>query len=212
MQIGIIHSSGTISSIWGKSIPAEGISFVQKEIADIRLLNECDAVIDFDFESHPGRIALYKQGAKPVLIASCLYTLQELGITNEPVARFNHWPSLQNRNCAELAVKEEHYSTFETVFQQLNIDFEITKDVPGFVSARIIALIVNEAFFALDENVSSKEEIDIAMKLGTNYPKGPFEWCDVIGIKNIYALLHHLSAEEPRYSPAPLLNKTAHEQ
>ena len=56
---------------------------------------------------------------------------------------------------------------------------------PGFITARVIAMIINEAFFALQENVSSKEEIDTAMRLGTNYPYGPFEWTKLIGIDKI---------------------------
>jgi 3-hydroxybutyryl-CoA dehydrogenase len=73
-------------------------------------------------------------------------------------------------------------------------------------------MIINEAYFALEENVSTKEEIDIAMKLGTNYPYGPFEWCKKIGLKNIAALLAELSQTEKRYQPARLLLKEAKEQ
>lgn len=48
----------------------------------------------------------------------------------------------------------------------------------GFVYARVIAQIINEAFFALEENVANEKDIDRAMKYGVNYPKGPFEWCN----------------------------------
>ena len=81
------------------------------------------------------------------------------------------------------------------------------KDEPGLVSARVISMIINEAFFALGENVSSIEEIDLAMKLGTNYPYGPFEWSEKIGLQNIYHLLHKLSQTDKRYLIAPLLEK-----
>jgi 3-hydroxybutyryl-CoA dehydrogenase len=79
--------------------------------------------------------------------------------------------------------------------------------VPGFITARVIAMIINEAWFALEEGVSTKEEIDTAMKLGTNYPYGPFEWGKEIGLKNIHALLDKLSKLNPRYSPAELMTK-----
>ncbi len=46
----------------------------------------------------------------------------------------------------------------------------------GFIFPRTIVQIINEAFFALEESVASKEDIDRAMKFGVNYPKGPFEW------------------------------------
>ncbi len=66
-------------------------------------------------------------------------------------------------------------------------------------------LSINEAWFALEENVSSKEEIDVAMKLGTNYPYGPFEWASLIGIEKIFELLQKLSTYDKRYLPATLL-------
>ena len=80
-------------------------------------------------------------------------------------------------------------------------------DEPGLISVRIIAMIINEAYFAIAEDVSSEKEIDIAMKLGTNYPFGPFEWGEKIGLKNIYSLLVKLSKENKKYSPAPSLEK-----
>ena len=89
----------------------------------------------------------------------------------------------------------------------LNREVIFVKDEPGLVAARVISMIINEAFFALGENVSSKEEIDLAMKLGTNYPKGPFEWAEKIGMDNIYSLLKKLSEKEERYVPAPALEK-----
>jgi 3-hydroxybutyryl-CoA dehydrogenase len=57
----------------------------------------------------------------------------------------------------------------------------------------------------LGEKVSTKEEIDLAMKLGTNYPWGPFEWAEKIGVENILNLLEKLSQQEERYFPAPAL-------
>ncbi|MBL0145641.1 MAG: hypothetical protein IPP48_07655 [Chitinophagaceae bacterium] len=57
----------------------------------------------------------------------------------------------------------------------------------------------------MQDDVSTKNEIDIAMKLGTNYPYGPFEWADKIGKQNIYTLLKNLSKTESRYTPSAQL-------
>jgi len=75
------------------------------------------------------------------------------------------------------------------------------------VTPRVISMIINEAYFALDEGISSKEEIDTAMKLGTNYPYGPFEWSEKIGLKKIYDLLIALTTTNSRYKPAPRLEQ-----
>ncbi len=70
-------------------------------------------------------------------------------------------------------------------------------------------MIINEAYFALEADISSKQDIDIAMKLGTNYPHGPFEWCEKIGIKVVYNLLVNLSENNTKYTPCNLLKKEA---
>jgi 3-hydroxybutyryl-CoA dehydrogenase len=70
-------------------------------------------------------------------------------------------------------------------------------------------MIINEAYFALEDGVSSKEEIDIAMQLGTNYPYGPFTWGRIIGLKNIYDLLLKMAEINSRYKPSALLEKEA---
>jgi 3-hydroxybutyryl-CoA dehydrogenase len=54
----------------------------------------------------------------------------------------------------------------------------------------------------LEEGVSTKEEINTAMKLGTNYPFGPFEWGEQIGISEVKALLEKLTTVNARYQPA----------
>ncbi len=70
-------------------------------------------------------------------------------------------------------------------------------------------MIINEAYFTLDEEVSSKEEIDTAMKLGTNYPYGPFAWGETIGLKHVSVLLSTLAKTNARYTASSLLQKEA---
>ena len=75
------------------------------------------------------------------------------------------------------------------------------------ISARILASIINEAYYTLQEEVSTKNDIDTAMKLGTNYPFGPFEWSERIGLENIYDLLNKLSKADARYAPAAAMKE-----
>ena len=51
-------------------------------------------------------------------------------------------------------------------------------------------MIINEAYYTVQEGTASREDIDLGMKLGTNYPMGPFEWSQAWGLNNIYELLH----------------------
>jgi 3-hydroxybutyryl-CoA dehydrogenase len=68
---------------------------------------------------------------------------------------------------------------------------------------------MNEAAYAVGEGVASVRDIDIAMKLGTNYPKGPLKWVDEIGLDVVFNILKSLDASlgDERYRPAPLLRQ-----
>lgn len=82
-------------------------------------------------------------------------------------------------------------------------------ECPGLILGRIIALLVNEATSALMEGVSTPQDIDTAMQLGTNYPRGPLTWADYIGLDVILSILNHLEDEygEDRYCAMPLLRQ-----
>ena len=78
------------------------------------------------------------------------------------------------------------------------------------VALRVISCIVNEAFLALSEGVATAEDIDQAMKLGANYPKGPFEWADEIGTHSIVETLDSLrTIHGDAYLASPLLRRNA---
>jgi len=139
---------------------------------------------------------------KPVFINSVTETLAELDAPAN-VYRINGWATFLNRLVWEIAGVITPDA--EAVLTSLNIKANAVKDEPGFIAARVIAMIVNEAYFAIEDQVSSKAEIDTAMKLGTNYPHGPFEWADLLGSGNILALLQKLNSTDSRYKPSALL-------
>jgi len=144
--------------------------------------------------------------AGPVIINSVSKTLQELNAPSN-VLRINGWNGFLARNKWEIAglINE----AVEEISTALGKQLISVPDEPGLVSARVIAMIVNEAYFTLEDQISTKEEIDIAMKLGTNYPHGPFEWGDKIGTGSIYTLLKQLSTNDIKYTPARLLKEAA---
>jgi 3-hydroxybutyryl-CoA dehydrogenase len=88
------------------------------------------------------------------------------------------------------------------------IELDPEMEDQGETIVRILSMIINEAAFALGEGVASVEDIDRAMQLGTNYPKGPLKWADEIGLRQVQAVLKTLQETlgEERYRPAPLLH------
>ena len=144
---------------------------------------------------------------KPVFINSVVDTLKELNVQKN-IIRINGWTGFLAKELWEVCgiLNDEAIS----ILQALGKKYVVVPDAPGFISPRIIAMIINEAYYAIGENVSSENDIDTAMKLGTNYPFGPFEWAKIIGIKNIYKLLDKLSVSDKRYSIAPALKQIIH--
>lgn len=137
----------------------------------------------------------------PVFINSTIITLKDLNLP-ENFTRFTGWPTLLQRETLEIATNNVRNTD---ILKKLQWNYITVADEPGFVSARTIAMIINEAYYALGDNVSTKDEIDLAMKLGTNYPYGPFEWSVKIGLQNISSLLIKLSKKDNRYIVAPLI-------
>ncbi len=88
----------------------------------------------------------------------------------------------------------------------------VSKDTPGFVVNRILLPMINEAIFTVYENVSSIEEVDKAMILGTNQPMGPLLLADFIGLDTCLAILDVLYKEfrDTKYRPCPLLVSLVH--
>ena len=99
----------------------------------------------------------------------------------------------------------------ESVVRSLGREPTWIGESPGLVLPRIVSMLANEAAFAAGEGVAAPETIDLAMKLGTNYPHGPLEWGGAIGWRRILGVLEHLGREtgEERYRAAPWLRRRA---
>jgi 3-hydroxybutyryl-CoA dehydrogenase len=85
------------------------------------------------------------------------------------------------------------------------------QDSPGLVLGRIVCQVINEAAFAIGEGVGSAEDVDTGMIHGLNYPRGPLDWADTIGLDHVLSVLDGLFDErrDPRYRAAPLLRRLA---
>ena len=165
---------------------------------------EADAYFDLLFHPDPERTKrLQYLSDRPLFVNSVAYTRREIGI---PAIRINGWPTFMSRETVEIAITaEKQDKLLQEVFNKLEWKYQIVPDIPGFISSRIVACIINEAYFTLGNDVSTKEEIDTAMKLGTNYPYGPFEWSRKIGLHKVAELLHQLYKDDHLYEVAPAL-------
>lgn len=155
--------------------------------------------------------------ASSIIVTSCLGASTTLlaSWTQKPerIVGFATFCPLKDRKVIELAAGMRTAQTSlqqaEQYFQSLGKEAVRVKDAAGLTFPRIVSLIINEAARSLEEGVASAEEIDIALKLGVNYPQGPLRWGDQIGLDEVIAVLEglHLETGDDRYRPTPLLKK-----
>ncbi|PLR78618.1 3-hydroxybutyryl-CoA dehydrogenase [Bacillus sp. V3-13] len=107
-----------------------------------------------------------------------------------------------------LETSDETVEAIRSAAEKMGKETVVVNEFPGFVTSRISALVGNEAFYMLQEGVGTAEEIDKAIKLGLNYPMGPFELGDLVGLDTRLNNLKYLYEKlGEKYRPAPLLEQ-----
>ncbi|GGA82949.1 3-hydroxyacyl-CoA dehydrogenase [Ornithinibacillus halotolerans] len=180
---------------------------------------------DFVIEAVPEKRELKKQvletidqyAPNHIIIASNTSTISptELGsYTTRPnqVAAMHFFNPVHRMRLVEivkgLETAPETVHIIREVAEQMGKETVEVKEFPGFVTSRISAMVGNEAFYMLQEGVASAEDIDKAIKLGLNYPMGPLELGDLVGLDtrlNNLKYLHETLGE--KFRPAPLLEQ-----
>ena len=108
-----------------------------------------------------------------------------------------------------LATSDETYQAIKDESLALNkVPVEV-RDVPGFISNRVLQVMINEAIYSLYEGVASVEDIDAVLKLGMNHPIGPLQLADFIGLDTVLAIMETMyeGYADCKYRPCPLLRQ-----
>lgn len=131
----------------------------------------------------------------------------------ERIVGFATFYPVKERKMIELSwglkTAEKSAQAAEEFFKRLGKETIQVREGAGLIFPRILSLIINEAARSLSEGVAEAEEIDVAMRLGVNYPTGPLQWADQVGLDEVLAVLEGLHDEtgDDRYRPAPLLKR-----
>jgi len=107
------------------------------------------------------------------------------------------------------ATSDEAYQATRALAEKMGKTTVVSRDFPGFIVNRILIPMLNEACFALMEGLASAEDIDTAMKLGTNQPMGPLALADFIGLDTCLSIAEvlHRGLGDDKYRPCPLLRQ-----
>ncbi len=180
-----------------------------------KLLRNDSVVFDFLIDELPTGIEFYADKSVIAFLNTAKRSLSELTftLTQRPAAKligFNGLPTFLNRTILEVCIQHtDTKETLEKICSDLNTNFCLVDDRAGLVTPRIICMIINEAYYTVQEGTATRQDIDMAMKLGTNYPYGPFEWCARIGLRHVYELLEAVyeDTKDERYKICALLKK-----
>ena len=180
-----------------------------------KLLSDNELTFDFLTSARPESFSMY--ASKPVIVFLNSWKVNLAALARPEkhplqctVFGFNGFPTMFNRDVLEVSVlRSDDKAQLKKVCEALKTEFLLVDDRVGFVTPRVICMIINEAYYTVQEGTASRNDIDLAMKLGTNYPYGPFEWCEKIGLKNVYRLLEAVydDTKDERYKVSGLMKK-----
>ena len=205
MQIVVLTSESLKEELLNGTVQKElEIAWVS-EVQQFLNYPDAFAFVDLLFENHSSHLqVLQKLLPALIIINSVEYTLEE---THPSFVRINGWNTFLKGTVIEACGAESQRHKAEAVLALFGKQPEWLPDEPGFITPRIIGSIINEAYHSLEEGVSSRDQINTAMKLGTNYPFGPFEWAEKIGEHRLSSLLTRLAQKQERYRPSSLLTR-----
>jgi 3-hydroxybutyryl-CoA dehydrogenase len=149
----------------------------------------------------------------PLLFPSDGRTATELamGMSTSDVVVYDL--ALDYRSCTRLAVaradscSDQAFAAAVGALQAAGIAVSRVDDVAGLVVMRTVCMLANEAADAVSQHIASAIDVDLAMRNGVNYPRGPLAWADAIGVAHVEAVLRNLEAHygDPRYRRSPLI-------
>lgn len=208
MKIGLKGQEAQMNEIL--NILPEGSITEELKIND---LGAYDVVFDLDFDDDPEFLEAYAaQDDLIVVVGAVKVQIEEIfavlgGGAACTFIGMNSLPSFINRELVEVSYLDKDAEIASGLFDSLAWNVRRVVSRVGMVTPRIVCMIINEAFFTVQEGTADRADIDLGMKLGTAYPKGPFEWCNEIGIVNVYETLHALyeDTKDERYKICPLL-------
>ena len=186
------------------------------------IAGECDLVVEAAIENMDIKAELFKKLdalCKPECIlatnTSSLPITEIAANTNRPekvigMHFMNPVPVMKLVEVIRgLATSDETYQIVKQASLDLNkVPVEV-RDVPGFVSNRVLQIMINEAIYELYEGVATVEDIDNVMKLGMNHPMGPLQLADFIGLDTVLAIMEvmYKGYADCKYRPCPLLRQ-----
>lgn len=213
LTIGDQGRRGLIEEKLGNSATLTGLDSENAEELQ-KPYSSFDVIFDLTADENPNYLPQYLTNeGQPVFLGAVKRQLasllsEHIGQIRCQIAGINTLPTFLERDLLELSIFDNNNrQQIDNTLQTLGWDSEEVDDRVGMVTPRVVFMLINEACFTLQEGTASIDDINTAMKRGTNYPRGPFEWADATGISHVYETLASVydDTHDERYKVCPLL-------
>ena len=193
-----------------------------RAVTDLAELSECDLVLESIVEDLPAKRELFSQLSKicsdKTILAtntSTLPVVEMAMVTDHPeqicgIHFFNPAPMMALVEIVRpITASDEVIATARAFAEACGKTVVDVRDQAGFIVNALLFPYLNNAINLLDGGVASRDDIDAAMKGGCNFPMGPLELLDLVGLDTSLAIIGALYEEfrQPNYAPAPLLQR-----
>ena len=198
-------------SFWNSNPPETAAAWEATEKQIQQLVKIVDAIFAFG-ENTSGEFLERRKPGVPYFKETSAATAVQIGERLRPFFGFCGLPTLLNRRLLEVSLYHEaDRAKLAETCAALGTDYRVVADRVGLVTPRVICQIINEACFTVQEGTATMQDVDLGMKLGTNYPRGPFAWANAIGVERVYAVLEAMwqDTHDERYKVCPLLKRQA---
>ncbi len=213
MNILVVGSPNSQAEFKSKFKSKHSVCFKSCGEVNLEEVKVAEIIFDFEITDDPQHGKLYHHNPQALLLLNSVKTtlveLEKNHHWSNQILGFNGFPGMFNRPLLELTTLSVDRTTVQEICRQLDSEYRIVEDTVGMVTPRVICMIINEAYYTLDEGTAKEADIELAMKLGTNYPAGPFEMAMNIGYSHVCGLLEAMqrNTNENKYSVCPLLKK-----
>jgi 3-hydroxybutyryl-CoA dehydrogenase len=216
MKVLVVGDNSRTEELKGRLPDGLELSYSESPETYAHALDAFEVIIDLELDEHFTRLEDYAPLEETIVLGGAVRQSLAQMVQQCPIEvsctliGMNTLPTFIGREVAEWSLLNvDDRTKADALALALGWELEFVADRVGMASPRVLFMVINEAFYTMQEGTAGAADIDLAMQYGTNYPQGPLAWAERIGIRHVYEVLEALYADthDERYRICPLLKR-----